>query len=461
MKRNASRHGISATFVISALLTGQSLAQGKLAVTSVTRGPSGVLTLTAKNTASVPATGYATAFVLQSSTSLDPGSWKTVNAVFSTPAGPVGGKTTTTTITPPAGQPKCFYRVLGILGTADDTDGDGLSNSFENDPNNPNPTNAALYDTDFDGVSDGQEFAYGTSPASSASAPVFVSDVPTVNFALADSTAIEGTSPHQVRVVFDKPFSGTLNYEINALGSAVAGTDFTLGGTPAATTGSLTVNGASADIPVTLLDDLNAVGQRSIVIDLKLNGETYFIGGRSSHVIILNDNDAWWTGSLAPASGDLDARTFRLKIARQNGAVSAVFGAGAGQDGLPVPVVTAGGGAPAIAATNVSSALVPEGTWAATGVEDSATRFHAESPVLTIPAAAGGPLGLPLRRQIVLDCQPSLNSQNQRIPDVRYIGSYTETLSAATGNPISTQPGGFILVRDIPKPVSPRSPLIP
>ena len=461
MKRTARWSGISATFAIFALFTGQLPAQGKLAVTGITRSPAGTLTLTAKNTASVPATGYATAFVLQSSTTLDPGSWKTVNAVFSAPTGPVGGKTTTTTITLPAGQPKCFYRVIGILGTADDTDGDGLSNAFENDPNNPNPTNAALYDTDFDGTSDGQELAYGTSPVSSASAPVFVSNIATANFALADSTATEGTGPHQVQVVFDQPFTGTLKYEINALSSGVAGTDYTLGGSPSATTGSLSVNGISAAIPITLLDDLNAVGQRSIIVDLKLNGEIYFIGGRSSHVIILNDNDAWWTGTLAPASGDLDARTFRLKIARQNGVSSAVFGSGAGQDGLPVPVVTAGGGAPAISATNVSSALIPEGTWPATGVEDSATRFHADSPVLTIPVTASGILGLPLRRQIVLDCQPSLNSQNQRIPDVRYIGSYTETLSSATGAPISTQPGGFILMRDIPKPVAPRSPLVP
>ena len=166
-------------------------------------------------------------------------------------------------------------------------------------------------------------------------------------------------------------------------------------------------------------------------------------------------------GTLAPASGDLDARTFRLKIARQNGVSSAVFGSGAGQDGLPIPVVTAGGGAPAISATNLSSSLIPIGTWPATGVEDSATRFHADSPVITIPAAAGSILNQALKRQLMLDCQPTSNSQSQRIPDVRYIGTYTETLSSVTGTPISTQPGGFILMRDIPKPVPPRSPLLP
>lgn len=461
MKRHPCLPGLSTCLAISAILAGHLLAQGKLAVTNITRNPAGTLTLTARNTATVPATGFATVFVLQSSPTLESNSWKTVSATFTAPTGPVGAKTTTTTITLPSGQPKCFYRVIGILGTADDTDGDGLSNAFESDPNNPNPTNATLYDTDFDGTSDGQEHAYGTSPVSSTSAPVFVSNIATANFALADSTATEGTSPHQVRVVFDQPFTGTLNYSVNSLSSGVVGTDYTLGGAATATTGTLPVSGTSASIPITLLDDLNASGQRSIIVDLKLNGETYFIGGRSSHVIILNDNDAWWTGTLAPASGDLDGRTFRLKIARQNGVSSAVFGAGAGQDGLPVPVVTPGGGAPVISDTNVSSSLIPVGTWPATGVEDSATRFHAESSALTIPATAGSMLNQALKRQLVLDCQPSLNSQNQRIPDVRYIGSYTETLSSATGTPISTQPGGFILMRDIPKPVSPRSPLLP
>ena len=459
MKRILRSGSLFSLFCTYAAFTNPLLGQGKVAITSINRAGTS-LTLIAKNTPTIPTTAYATTFVLQSSTTLKADSWKTVNATFSTPAAEVGGKTTTTTITLPAGQPKCFYRVIGILGTADDTDGDGLSNAFENDPNNPNPTSSTLYDSDFDGASDGQEYAYGTSPANSTSAPVFVSNIATANFLLADSTATEGTSPHQVQVVFDQRFTGTLNYSINPLSSGVAGTDFTLGGSPSATSGTISVSGTAAAIPITLLDDLNASGQRSIVVDLNLNGETYFIGGRSSHVIILNDNDAWWTGTLAPASGELDGRTFRLKIARQNGVVSAVFGSGAGQDGLEVPVVTAGGGAPAISATNVSSSLVPIGTWPATAVEDSATRFHAESPVLTIPAA-GSVLNQALRRQLVLDCQTALPSKNQRIQDVRYIGTYTETLSSATGTPISTQPGGFILMRDIPKPVSPRSPLFP
>jgi hypothetical protein len=460
MKRFSPFFRLPRPVCICALLTAPLLGQGKVAITSITR-VGGDLTLIAKNTPTVPATAYATTFVLQSSTTLKADSWKTVNATFSTPEAEVGGKTTKTTITLPAGQPKCFYRVIGILGTALDTDGDGLSNDFEDDEKNPHPTNPTLYDSDFDGFCDGQEAAYGTSPASSSSAPVFVSNIATANFALADSTATEGTSPQQLQVMFDQPFTGTLKFAINSLSSGVAGTDYTLGGSPTATTGSVSVSGTSAMIPITLVDDLNASGQRSIVVDLTLNGEVYFIGGRSSHVILLNDNDAWWTGTLAPASGDLDARTFRLKIARQNGVSSAVFGSGAGQDGLPIPVVTAGGGAPAISATNLSSSLIPIGTWPATGVEDSATRFHADSPVLTIPAAAGSILNQALKRQLVLDCQPSSNSQSQRIPDVRYIGTYVETLSSVTGTPISTQPGGFILMRDIPKPVPPRSPLLP
>jgi hypothetical protein len=454
--------GLIALLASLVLLSGPVLGQGIIAVTNITHFPGGVVTLTVQNKASFPPSGYATAFVLQGSTNLAPGAWKTVAATFSAPTGPVGFQTVTTTTTNLLdGQSKCFYRVIGILGTADDLDGDGLSNAFETNVTGTDPN---LYDSDFDGFSDGQEYGYGTNPNIATSKPVFVTGIPTARFLLADSTATEGTSPHLVQVVFDQAFTGTLNYAINPLSSTVAGTDYTLGGSPGATNGALAVSGTSAFIPITLVDDTNTSGQRSIVLDLKLNGEAYFVGGRSSHVILLNDNDAWWTGTLAPASGEAANRSFRMKIIHQNATVSAVFGAGAGQDGLPIPEVTAGGGAPAIATTSLSASLVPVGTWPATGVADGATRFHAESPVFTIPAAVGSLLSQPLRRQLILDSQPALtttNSPHQMVPGIRYIGTYTETLTAASGTPIAILPGSFILMRDLPASLPPRSTLVP
>jgi hypothetical protein len=222
-----------------------------------------------------------------------------------------------------------FYRFFPIIGTAGDPDGDGLSSTQENALG----TNPNLFDTDGDGFSDGTEYAYGTNPLDPSSHPVFDTTRPTVNFVLDSSTGTEGLGTAMVQVSFDRPYNGTLNYAINSMSNAVAGADYNTGT-------SVSVSGNGATIPITLVDDANASGQRVVIIDLMLSGENYFIGGRSSHVLILNDNDAWWTGTLIPASGETTSRIFRLKISHQGAMTTTVFGAGAGNDGLLVPGTT-------------------------------------------------------------------------------------------------------------------------
>lgn len=437
-------------------------AQGVLTVTGISPAPGGVLTITAQNTASFPPTGFSTSFILQATNNLESPQWKIVPAVFSTPAGPAGFQTTSTTVTLPAGQPKYFYRVIGILGTADDPDGDGLPSATEIGTTNTNPN---LYDSDFDGLSDGQKYIYSLPTNGVSSPPVFVANVPTANFRLDQSTATEGAVALQVEVSFDRIYIGTLNYAVSTIGNTAAGTDYTLGGgAPTATTGSVSVAGTSAFIPITVIDDTVTSGQRVLVINLTLNGESYFIGGRASHIILIKDNDAWWTGSLLPDSGETDQRTFRLKITHQGAAVAASFGAGAGLDGLPVPAVPAGGGAPAIAATSVSTALIPAGTWPATDVLDDTTRFQAYSPSLPIGASATGILRQPLRRSLHLDARPALSTPTRPqvlTPDVRYVGTYEEELTTEAGTELCTLSGTFVLQRDLPAPPPATTTLLP
>jgi len=113
-----------------------------------------------------------------------------------------------------------FFRVIGsIIGTALDPDGDGMPDALEELIG----TNPAIFDTDGDGFSDGVEYSYGTDPLEADDKPVFV-DLPTVRFVLATSTGQEGDSAaHEAEILFDRPYSGIVNYAINPLGNTTAG----------------------------------------------------------------------------------------------------------------------------------------------------------------------------------------------------------------------------------------------
>ncbi|MGB6220598.1 thrombospondin type 3 repeat-containing protein [Haloferula sp.] len=367
-----------------------------------------------------------------------------------------GGKFTFTAPKPSA--TKAFYRAISIqLGAGVDPDGDGLPTALESTEG----SDFALFDTDDDGFSDGVEYAYGTDPLDPDSKPVFV-DLPTVNFVLAHSTASEGSGPHQMQIEFDRPYSGLVNYAVNDLGNTTVGTDFTLGANATSTSGSISMNGTSAFIPLTVINDDVVSGQRAVIIDIKPNGEEYFLGGRFTHIVIIEDNDAWWTGSLIPASGENDGRTFRLKIADTGAGVTATFGAGAGEDGLPVPDVEAGGGAPAIGATSNSSSIIPDGSWPAVVNAASSSRFSVVSPELPVPPGSLFPNDQ-IRRVLSLNAQPSLNAPGRPhiLGGVRYLGDYTESLASSSGASLASFPGSFILVRDIPSPLPVLSKLVP
>ena len=93
-----------------------------------------------------------------------------------------------------------------------------------------------------------------------------------------------------MQILFDRTYNGTLNYRLNPV-NTLGVTD----PTAAAATGPVAIaNTNTAFIPVPIADDAAESGQRAIVIDLKLNAENYFIGGRASHVVLIEENDTWW-----------------------------------------------------------------------------------------------------------------------------------------------------------------------
>jgi hypothetical protein len=381
----------------------------------------------------------ATAYLVQSTPSLETPIWQREGSAF-TGAG-AGAHPLNFARTVPGNR---FYRVLGISGTATDSDGDGLSDAFEaqigTDPFNP--------DTDGDGVSDGVEYSYGSDPRNAASKPAFTI-LPRAEFAQASSLANEAGGLQLIKVVFDKPFQGNLKYIISPVSTASAPADFQ------PLSGSVPVSGSEASIPVALVDDLQISGNRVLCLQI-VTDATYARGGQTRHVLTIAENDSWWNGIL---QDKYSQRNFRVQILRRGSTTQTIFAAGAGFDGLPV--LAAEG---ANSQTSVSEGVIPKGSWPGTVAFDSATRLQISSPPM--PASTGGLFGsgTGLARVLSLNCDPSANNSsnfNQIAPD-RYIGSYTEALAFPGGSYLgATNTGTFVLVREVPPLRQAPNPLSP
>ena len=389
-------------------------------------------------TITVQNTGSSTQYRLDGSPSMAAGTWlPVVGATFTAVAGPPGFWQTT--IARP-GADAHFYRVVGLAAVTspDDSDGDGLTNAFEATLG----TNASLWDTDGDGFSDGQEFGYGTDPMGRASKPVLATK-PAVEFAELVSTGTEG-SPFSVAITLDRPSAEPLTVKyavVPANSTATAPGDFTaLGGT-------VVMTGTTASIPITWNDDLTLQPGRALALDLiALSTDGYRTGGRSRHIILLAENDAWWNGVCTDTYAQ---RNFRVQMARNAAGLQVTFGSGPGNDGLP-PLAgeTAGN------LSSQSEGIVPIGSFLGTVQSDTAAHFKITSAAM--PVASSGITGAltDLTRTIVLEAQPTAGSFHA-IASTRLVGTYTETLTSATSPYLNrTFTGFFAMARELPAPVS-------
>lgn len=406
------------------------LAHGQsLKVASVTQTGTQI-TLTIQNT------GPSTAFRVEGSPTMASGTWVPLGAITFTPvAGQAGFHRTTFTRT---GTGKQFYRVVGLasLGSPDDPDGDGLTTAFESSLG----TNHTQPDTDGDGFSDGQEFALGTDPLLASSKPVLATK-PAVEFVELTSTGTEG-SPYAAQLTLDKAYSGIVKYAIvPANSTATTPADFT------ALSGTVNVNGTSATIPITWTDDTILKPDRMLALDvIALPEDGYRTGGRSRHIIRLEENDWWWQGGVQDTYAQ---RNFRLKLTHNAAGTQVTFAAGAGNDGLPPAV---GGDT-----TSLTEGLVPVGVFPGTVQYDTATRFRVSSPPMPLPASGIAAAGTNLTRTLVLDSQPATGSFHQ-IKPTGILGTYTETLASETAPHLNrTITGTFFIARDIPTPVPARA----
>jgi hypothetical protein len=329
---------------------------------------------------------------------------------------------------PRSAEPYRFFRVLATLSD-NDGDGDGLPTEVEQGLG----TDPLKVDSDGDGVSDGLEVLAGTDPSSSNSVPG-QTDVPVAVFTNAVSAAEEGENARVLNVVFDRPFTGMLHYEINARSTATAPNDFeTLAGTVA-------VAGAGAQIVVTPVDDLVVSGERLLLLDL-VQAAGYRLGVQSSHTVRLVDNDAYWNGSLKDRYA---LRNFRLRLCRSNEVTEACFVAGQGFDGLPVLDTSAPG-------TSVSEGIIPAGCADASVHADTNTLFSISSPELAAGNAGIFAGSVDLVR--TLDLVAAATNTGHTIEDALIVGSYAERIgvtNTASSYLDRTHAGSFVLVRDLP-----------
>ena len=407
----------------------------KLNVTSVNNGTVGV-TLTIVDSGS-----GASTFLVQSSPSLQSPQWsREGNAIQPNASG------TNVVTLPGSTSASKFYRALGLSGTASDADGDGLSDTFETSIG----TNSFDPDSDGDGSFDGVEYSLGSSPLSAASTPGLTA-LPRAEFETASSSAAEGEGRKDIKIVFDKPYVGTLKYEVLPISVASAPADFL------PLSGSVSVNGVEAYIPISLVDDLNIRERRNVCLQIVTDpAHPYARGGRSRHALSIADHDAWWTAILADKYAQ---RNLRVRMLRSGSVTQAIFAAGAGQDGLPTLASEAAG-----AQSSLSEGLVPAGAWPGVVKHDTASRFQIATPAM--PASTGGLFGdgSGLARTLELNCQPSAIGalSFHEISKDRYIGSYTEVLAfPGAGGLGATNTGTFVLMRDIPPPSAMANPLSP
>lgn len=334
---------------------------------------------------------------------------------------------------PDPGTERKFYRILVYSTSAEDSDGDGLSNNLEN----AEGTDPDKADTDGDGFNDGMEFSLGTDPNDANSFPD-LANLPSVQFEEIASVQTEGSGTVGIPIIFDRSFSGTVTYSIHATSTAVSGTDFQ------AVSGSLSVSGTTATIPITSID--NAILNRDRLIAIDLEGSAlYRTGGRSRHVICLCDNDAYWSGNLV--TGRM-TRDFRTEIVRHNGTTSVWFVAGANYDGI---------GDPTDESTSQTEGLIPEGRHAATVVSDTSSQFEVSVAVSTVGQSKFFGDSLTATRTLTLTANPDLVTPGyDQITDYRIQGSYTEAcgfnLSNQTAPNEST--GTFALVRNAPEGIA-------
>ncbi|MBP7428589.1 MAG: hypothetical protein KBC05_04105 [Candidatus Hydrogenedentes bacterium] len=137
------------------------------------------------------------------------------------------------------------------------------------------------------------------------------------SFEVASSEVVEGGEPLNIVIELDPPYTGPLEYVVAVPDPPAPGEQplvipATEGEDYVALPGIVQADGASAEITLTILDDLETEPIETVNILLRNSS-----GLLTQHVVAISDNDAVWQGSLVMEGATLP---IEMVILRQGGA---------------------------------------------------------------------------------------------------------------------------------------------
>jgi len=223
-----------------------------------------------------------------------------------------------------------------------------------------------------------------------------------------NSPALQATEGGVVSptITFSAPYHGIVRYTIS--GTAASGDFVSL-------SGEVFVNGTSATIPITLLDNQTMGSLRYLTLTLQA-GPALQLGAGSATTITIDENDADWQGTFTTAGASV---AFVLRIHEVNGARTASL-KGTGPGLFPTTEVPA-------------------------GLLFTASQFAAS--VGDVPAAASATLlNEPMSLSLFLSAMNGITNQMVSATQVRGTGSL---ISAVPGKPFltTTNFGTFVLLK--------------
>lgn len=227
----------------------------------------------------------------------------------------------------------------------------------------------------------------------------------------------------------------------------------------------MSFSGSSASFDITFVDDFEIKPTRILYLELSpvTFSAGYRVGGASTHIVSLCDNDSYWSGVL---KDDLLSRNVRLRILRKTGQASRISFVAGNSDGL----TDIDGGQSSQSTGIVPS--VPMDVWEATGVQDSLTDFSATSPsmpvaVSTLTRFDGSTVKITeeaLTRTITITADPGLDGQLiQREVfagatldhSSAFVGRFSETIAPADATKVylnRSREGIALFIKDLISP---------
>jgi len=316
-----------------------------------------------------------------------------------------------------------YFRIVG-LGSAFDLDRDGLSNEDETnihgtDPNDP--------DSDNDGFSDYIEVAQETNPNNGDQSPDY-SVLPAVRFSLLKEVIEEGNYVHRIRLESDEAVFGSVNYTISALSTS----DSESGGDLLLLSNEIDFSGGvSGAIDISLSDDAEIEDIEALIIDLgeAVDGN-YRVGGVNQHILVIKDNDAFWTAQIIDGQSE---SSFRMLLTEE----------GSQTTGKIVSSIDNGSG------------VIPEGEWNLTVTRTDTTFVAVSEPIIIGDAFL---LDTPMQRRFTVTVAPPEDTG----PDAQYayflrsdrmVGTLLDEISSADADESFLDQESLsliVMVRDTP-----------